>query len=106
MIHKRTHPVYIPGCKPCKWATLAIFDVEGGHNAQSTKQQRELERDLHKYRDKRQAGEWLRSIRSGGVKGMDQSAKLQDEWSSNEKTIVDNNSPETVKVIKKTLLNE
>ena len=106
MIHKRTHPTYRKDCKPCKWASIAFFDVEGGHRAESTRGPRELERDLHKYRDKRQAGEKPRSIRSHGRQGMDQSDKLQDTWSSNEKQIRDNNSVDAVKIIKKTLLNE
>ncbi len=103
MIHRRTHPEYVMGCNPCKWATVAIFAVEGGHRAQSTQGRRQMERDLQRYRDKRQAGEHPRSIQG---KGMDKSAKLEDTWSTNEKQIRDDNSPEAVKAIKKTLLNQ
>jgi hypothetical protein len=65
-----------------------------------------MEKDLHRYRDKKQAGESPRSIRSAGPQGMDKSDRLQDIWSSNEKNIVDNNSPVAVKAIKETLLNK
>ena len=108
MKHLETHPTYRSGCKPCKWASLSFFDVPGGQrDLQSGKpEKRSLEKDLHKYRDKRQAGEKPRSIRSKGAQGMDKSVQLQDTWADNQKNIEDNNSPAAVKVIKKTLLNE
>ena len=108
MIHKRTHPTYRSGCKPCKWASLSFFDVPGGHRYQNSDRvgKTQMEKDLHRYRDKKQAGERPRSIRSAGVNGMDKGDKLQDTWSVNEKQIKDNNSPEQVKVIKETLTNQ
>ncbi len=108
MIHKRTHPTYVMGCDPCRWSSVAIFDVPGGNRYQNSDRpgRATMEKDLHRYRDKKQAGEKPRSIRSKGPQGMDKSTELQDTWADNEKKIVDNNSPEAVKVIKKTLLNQ
>ncbi len=108
MKYKHRHTTYTEGCNPCKWRSLSFFDVPGGQrDLQSDKPgKRTLETDLNRYRAKRQAGENPRSIRSKGPQGMDQSTKLQDTWSDNEKAIRDDNSPEAVKVIKKTLLNE
>ncbi len=64
---------------------------------------RQMTKNLHRYRDKRQAGERPRGTTK---EAMDKSEKLQDTWSANERNIVDNNSPEQVGEIKKTLLNE
>ncbi len=64
---------------------------------------RQMTKNLHRYRDKRQAGERPRGTTK---EAMDKSDRLQDTWSVNEGTIVDNNSPEQVGEIKKTLLNE
>ncbi len=27
MIHRESHPVYVEGCKPCKWSTLSLHSV-------------------------------------------------------------------------------
>ncbi len=62
-----------------------------------------MERNLHRYRDKKQAGETPRSITE---KGMDKGDRLQDTWSTNEKQFKDNHSPDEVTTIKKTLLNQ
>ena len=108
MSFKHKHTTYTEGCNPCKWRSLSFFDVPGGQrDLQSGKpERRSMESDLNRYATKRAAGEKPRSIRSKGAQGMDKSTQLQDTWSDNEKNIVDNNSPEAVKVIKKTLLNE
>ena len=64
---------------------------------------RQMDINLNRYRAKKQAGESPRSITK---EGMEKSEKLEDTWTDNEKNIVDNNSPEAVKAIKKTLLNQ
>jgi hypothetical protein len=104
-IHQRVkHPVFVEGCNPCKWATVAFFDVPGGSRESNvTAGMRQMEKNLHRYRDKKQAGEIPRSITK---EGMDKGDKLQDTWSTNEKRFIDNHSSEEVDVIKKTLLNK
>ncbi len=102
--HHETHPVYIEGCQPCKWATLYVAVVPGSHSESNVMAgMRQMTKNLHRYRDKRQAGERPRGTTR---EAMDKSERLQDTWTANEKNIVDNNSPVQVKEIKKTLLNE
>ena len=59
MIHRERHPVFVPDCGPCKWSTISFGTVPGGNkdsrNGISNAHQRE--KDLHRYREKRRAGE-------------------------------------------------
>lgn len=35
-IHQRTHPEYVPGCRPCQWASVSIpASAVGNPHAQS-----------------------------------------------------------------------
>ena len=102
--HKIRHPEYVDGCNPCRWATVAVFDVPGGNRESNvTAGMRQMEKNLNRYRDKKQAGETPRSITK---EGMDKGDRLQDTWSTNEKQFNDNQSPDEVTTIKKTLLNQ
>ncbi len=101
---KQTHPEFVDGCDPCRWATVAVFDVPGGNRESNvTAGMRQMEKNLHRYRDKKQAGETPRSITK---EGMDKGDKLQDTWSANEEKFHDNHSSDEVTTIKKTLLNQ
>ena len=101
--HKIRHPEYVDDCLPCKWATVAVFVPGGNRESNVTAGMRQMERNLHRYRDKKQAGETPRSITK---EGMDKGDRLQDTWSANEEKFHDNQSPDEVTTIKKTLLNQ
>lgn len=105
MIHRRTHPEFVEGCKPCKWATVAFGTVPGGakdaRNGVGNARQRE--RDLHRYREKRRASEQP----DGTTKeAMDRSERKMDAFARSEQSLVDNNPPDVVRQAKKALTNQ
>jgi hypothetical protein len=80
-----------------------ILDVPGGtRETNVTAGMRQMDKNLQRYRDKRQAGERPGSITK---KGMDKSEKLQDLWENHETSLIDENDPETVKKVKRSLIN-
>ena len=102
--HTKKHSEYVEGCQPCKWNTLTVATIPGSHREGNIQAgMRQMDKNLNRYRAKKQAGESPRSITK---EGMDKSEKLEATWTDNEKQIVDNNSPEAVREIKKTLLNQ
>ncbi len=102
--HRTTHPTYVEGCNPCKWASLYFAPVPGGHWESSTTlgALRQNDRNMQRYRDKRQAGE-----QPGGTTkhAMDKSEKLEDIWEGHEKILEKDNPPEAVAKVKKSLTN-
>jgi hypothetical protein len=60
------------------------------------------ERDLHRYREKRRAGEQP----DGTTKAaMDRSERKQDLWARREGDMLDYNSPQAIKKVKRALTN-
>ena len=104
MIHRTTHPTLVEGCNHCRWSTLYFAPVPGGYRESSTNlgALRQIDKNLHRYRDKRQAGE--RPL--GTTKeAMDKSERLEDIWESHEQILAKDNPPETVAKAKKSLTN-
>lgn len=58
MIHHRTHPEYVPGCKPCEWASVAIAaSATGNVRAQSANaMDRQWSKDMSAYKRLRADG--------------------------------------------------
>jgi len=88
----------------CKLSTVRFGTVPGGSkdakNSVSAIDQRH--KDLHRYREKRRAGEQP----TGTTKrAMDTSEKRDDLWDRREKDIRDHNSPEQAAKLKKALTN-
>ena len=102
--HHETHPKYVDGCGPCRWATVYIAPVPGWHreNSSNLGDLRQLDKNMHRYRDKRQAGEQP----SGTTKAaMDKSERLEDIWVNHEQILEKDNPPEVVAKAKKSLTN-
>lgn len=106
MIHARKHPTLdVAGCQGCKFASIRFATVPGARKDEErgTSRIRQREQDLHRYRDKRSAGE----MPDGTTKeAMDRYDRKVAAWERNEKTIIDWNEPEKVKSTKRALLNK
>lgn len=55
MIHKRKHPEYVEGCDPCRWSSVAVFDMSG-EAAQQRARNRQWHRDVDAYKRARKGG--------------------------------------------------
>lgn len=57
-IHRRTHPTFVPGCKPCEWASVAIAaSATGNVRAQSANEMdKQWSRDMSAYKRLRADG--------------------------------------------------
>lgn len=105
MKHLETHPTQVDGCFGCKAMTISFGTVPGG--AKDAKNQvsafKQREKDLHRYREKRRAGEQP----DGTTKeAMEKSARKQDLFEKREDDLRDNNPPEAVTKVKKALINQ
>ena len=104
-LHRETHPFLdIEGCFGCKATGIYFGAIEGGQSsrAREISHSKGVERSLHRYRDKRQAGERP----SGTTKhAMDKSEKMEDLWERNENRISEENDKTQVAEIKKALTN-
>jgi hypothetical protein len=104
-LHRRTtHPEFVEGCKPCTWATISFATVPGGARDARTGVSRvnQREKDLHRYRDKRQAGEQP----DGTTKAaMDRYDRRVGSWEKAEAKLSAENSPATVKKLQDTTFN-
>ena len=104
MKHRQTHPEYQEGCKPCKWASISFATVPGGAKDRRTgiSGVRQREKDLHRYRDKRQAGE-----RPDGTtkKAMDAYDRRIDSWERAEAKLSADNPPDAVRKLQDTTFN-
>lgn len=102
-LHRETHPLLdVEGCFGCKAVTIGFGPVPGGAR-DKTSHLRQREKDLHRYRDKRQAGEHPDGTTR---QAMDRSDRKQDLWSRREQDVADYNPPEAVAKIKKALVNK
>ena len=103
-IHRRTHPEYVEGCKPCKWSSISFATVPGGAKDRRTGISRvnQREKDLHRYRSKRQAGE-----RPDGTtkKAMDTYDRRIDSWERAEKKLAQDNPPEAMRKLQDKTFN-
>jgi hypothetical protein len=102
--HRERHPEYQEGCNPCKWRSISFGTVPGGARDQRTGigNANQRERDLHRYREKRRAGEQPDGTTR---EAMDRSERREEVWLRQEQSVVDSNPPEAAKKIKKALTN-
>jgi hypothetical protein len=102
---RRKHPVPVEGCWGCKAATISFGTVPGGARDERTGigRLRQQEKDLHRYREKRRAGEQPDGTTK---KAMDRSERKQDLWVRREQDVVDYNPPEAAKKVKRSLVNK
>ena len=105
MRHRQTHPEYVEGCKPCRWATISFGTVPGGardaRNGVSNAKQRE--RDLHRYREKRRAGEQP----DGTTKqAMDKYDRRVGSWEKTEAGFRDNTDPASFRKLERSTFNK
>ena len=104
MRHKLKHPDYVDGCFGCKLTTINFGTVPGGAKDRRThiSELKQREDDLHRYREKRRAGEQP----DGTTKAaMDRSERKQESWVVKEQDLIDYNPPEVVKKTKRALTN-
>ena len=105
-IHQeRTHPEYVEGCFGCKISTVSFGTVPGGAKDSRTKigHARRTEKGLNRYRELVEAGEQ--------PSGTTLEAQAKDSykkmlWEKHGDSIRDENPPEVVKQVKKSLTNK
>ena len=105
MKHQETHPSYVEGCFGCKISTINFGTVPGGQKDSRTNISiySQREKDLHRYREKRRAGEQP----DGTTKeAMDRSERKQDLWAAKEDVIRDSVDEATVASMKRSMTNE
>lgn len=60
MIHRRTHPTYVEGCAPCRWASIGISaeatPTRKPRIAEVNAKQAEWDRDMPAYKAMRRQG--------------------------------------------------
>ncbi len=102
--HRERHPTFTEGCLPCKLLTVGVATVPGGAKDARTgiSKLNEREDDLHRYREKRRAGEQPDSTTR---KGMEATEKRTALYEKRERDLRDHNPPEKVAQIKKSLTN-
>ena len=105
-LHREKHPnLDVEGCFGCKATGIRFGTVPGGARDAKTNISlgKRREKDLHRYREKKRAGE-----RPSGTtaEAMDRDSYKQTLWEKHEKNIADHNSPEQVKAVRKSLLNQ
>ena len=100
--HHETHPEYVEGCNPCRWSTVYVGPTSDVDRTQH-KAYRLREADLHRYRDKRKAGEQPDGTTR---ESMELSEKKQQLWNDSERQISDDNPTELVTQTKKSLTNQ
>ena len=100
--HHATHPEYVEGCGPCRWASVYVGPAS---DADRTRHQsyRLREKDLHRYRDKRQAGEQPDGTTR---EAMALSDRKQQLFYDKERELTEDNPPELVAKTKKSLTNQ
>lgn len=105
MIHRRTHPTYVEGCDPCRWATVSVGTVPGGARDEriGASFNRQREKDLNRYRDKRRAGEQPDGTTR---EAMDRYDRRIGSWEKAESKLREDMDAGTVKQIEKTTLNK
>ena len=95
--HRERHPEFTEGCLPCKLLTVSVSS-----NDPDIRFLRQRETDLHRYREKRKAGEQPDGTTR---KAMERSEKKQVAWERSEKKLIDSNPPEVVSQLRKSALN-
>lgn len=104
-LHQRvTHPSYVEGCFTCKVSTVSMATVPGGARDQRTGISRvnQREKDLHRYREKRRAGEQPEGTTK---KAMDAYDRRVGAWEKAEAKLSADNSPDTVSKLRNTTFN-
>jgi hypothetical protein len=105
-IHREKHSeLDVANCWACKAASISFGTVPGGTRDERTgiSRLRQQEKDLHRYREKRRAGEQPDGTTK---KAMDRSERKQDLWVRREQDVVDYNTPEAAKKVKRSLVNK
>jgi hypothetical protein len=104
-IHQETkHKSYVEGCFGCKISTVSFGTIPGGAKDQKNnvsvidRKQKELSR----YAEKRKAGEQPESTT---FEGMEKTERRTEVFLERESDLRDNNPPEVVAQVKKSLTN-
>lgn len=103
-MHRRTHPEFVEGCKPCTWATISFATVPGGAKDARTgiSGVNQREKDLHRYREKRRNGEQPEGTTKAKMDAYD---RRVDSWERAEAKLSADNSPDTVRKLQDTTFN-
>lgn len=105
-LHREKHPdLDVEGCFGCKATGITFGTVPGGAREKATGigYGRDIEKGLNRYRELRQAGEQPSGIT---LKAQAEDRKKKMLWEKHEASLKDENPPETVKSVKKSLLNK
>lgn len=105
-IHQRLkHSKYVEGCFGCKASTLSFGTVPGAAKDERTKVgfAREMEHNLKRYEERKAAGETPSGITKRSRKQDAYKHHLAEKHLS---SLADDNAPETMSQIKKSLLNQ